>query len=88
MARPIMKRRLLTIEELAEILQRPVNTIKNDRVKNPAALPPSVILPGTRCRRWPEQKVEEWLEYRINNQNPPDNDDVPKPPRGRPRRPV
>lgn len=84
-----MKRRLLTIEELAEILQRPVNTIKNDLVKNPAALPPSVKLPGTRCRRWPEQKVDEWLESLILGQNPPDDTPPsPRPPRGRPRRPV
>lgn len=87
-----MKRKLLTIEELAEILQRPVNTIKNDLVKYPAALPPSVLLPGTRCRRWPEQKVDDWLENLITDQNPPDNDDeppaTPKPPRGRPRRPL
>lgn len=84
-----MKRKLLTIEELAEILQRPVNTIKNDLVKNPTALPPSVKLPGTRCRRWPEQKVEEWLETLITDQNP--SEDMPPPPktsRGRPRRPM
>lgn len=84
-----MKRKLLTIEELAEILQRPVNTIKNDLVKNPAALPPSIKLPGTRCRRWPEQGVDAWLEQLVAGQNPvPVSELPPQPRRGRPRQPI
>lgn len=82
-----MKRKLLTIEELAEILQRPVNTIKNDLVKNPAALPPSIKLPGTRCRRWPEQGVDAWLDRLLSGQNPPPEASPTCPARrGRPRR--
>lgn len=84
-----MSPKLLTIKELAAILQRPLNTLKNDLVKNPAALPPSFKLPGTRCRRWRQPDVDAWVDQLASGQIP-----EPKPPSkapvklGRPRRPV
>lgn len=52
---------LIDIHELAAILQRAPETIRKDIHRNPAAVPPRVILPGVRLLRWRPADVDAWL---------------------------
>lgn len=52
---------LMTLDQLAALLQRPRDSLRNDRSRNPAALPPAIKLPGTRCLRWRRADVSQWL---------------------------
>ena len=58
---------LLTIKDLAEILGRSPDTIKKDLGRNPAAVPPRVVIPGTRMLRWRAVDVERWLAQDAQN---------------------
>jgi len=73
---------LLTISDLAALLKRSEGTIRNDLSRNPAAVPPSVTPPGTRCRRWRRADVLAWLEGLPNDPKP----GAVAPRRGRPRK--
>lgn len=53
--------KLLTLDELAEVLGRSAQTIKKDLRRNPDAVPPRLTLPGTRLLRWHETEVSAWL---------------------------
>ena len=53
--------RLLTLEDLAEMLGRSAQTIKKDLRRNPDAVPPRLQLPGTRLLRWRATDVQAWL---------------------------
>lgn len=53
---------LLTLDDLAALLGRSPDTIKKDMRRNPAAVPPRLILPQTRLLRWRPADVERWLE--------------------------
>lgn len=55
---------LMTLDELAAILKRSQHTIKNDLRRNPDAVPPRMILPGTRLLRWRLVDVHAWLQSR------------------------
>ena len=52
----------MTAEDLAPILQRSVRTIKADVIRRPETLPPSIKIPGSKCRFWLEADVKAWLE--------------------------
>jgi len=52
---------LLNLSELAEILKRSAETIKKDLRRSPEAVPPRVLIPGTRALRWRVADVEEWI---------------------------
>jgi predicted DNA-binding transcriptional regulator AlpA len=52
---------LIDIQELAALLQRSPETIRKDLRRNPAAVPPRVILPGARLLRWRPADVDGWL---------------------------
>jgi hypothetical protein len=52
---------LLTIDELAAFLKRSRQTILNDRVRNPAAVPPSITLPNTKHILFRFEDVSQWL---------------------------
>ena len=52
---------LIDINELAALLQRSPETIRKDLARNPAAVPPRVLLPGTRLLRWRAADVDAWL---------------------------
>lgn len=71
---------LLNIEDVARLLGRAVQTIRNDLVRNPRAVPPLVRLPGTKALRWRAEDVERWTSQHVVS--PPE----PKRPRGRPRK--
>ncbi|MDO8905960.1 AlpA family transcriptional regulator [Hydrogenophaga sp.] len=53
---------LLTLDQLASILGRSPETIRKDLVRNSGAVPPRLVIPGTRLLRWRAVDVERWLE--------------------------
>ncbi|MHB1514921.1 MAG: helix-turn-helix transcriptional regulator [Acidiferrobacteraceae bacterium] len=54
--------KLLTIGDLAELLQVSRRTLYNRRQRAPGSLPPVVCLPGSHMLRWRAADVEHWLE--------------------------
>lgn len=57
----MQKLQLLTLDELAAILERSPETIRKDIRRNPDAVPPRLQLPGTRLLRWRASDVDGWL---------------------------
>ena len=53
---------LINIHTLSQRLCRSVQTIRNDICRNPAAVPPRVVIPGTRLCRWREEDVDVWVK--------------------------
>ena len=53
--------RTMTIDELAPLLKRDVETLRRDLSRRPESLPPRLLIPGTRRLVWLEQDVKEWL---------------------------
>ncbi|WP_442969187.1 helix-turn-helix transcriptional regulator [Pseudomonas sp. Q1-7] len=53
--------KLLTVDDLAEILGRSAGTIKNQHSKTPAKLPPVCRIPGAGRLLWRREDVERWL---------------------------
>lgn len=53
---------LYTLDDLSELLGRSPETIRKDIRRNPAAVPPRLILPHTRMLRWRPDDVAHWLE--------------------------
>lgn len=74
----------LSLEELGKLLRRSPGTILNDRVRNPAAVPKAVRLPGTRHLLWRTADVMAWLDGLVEGQG--DAEPEPKRRRGRPRK--
>jgi predicted DNA-binding transcriptional regulator AlpA len=58
---------LLTLDDLAKVLNRSPQTIRKDIRRNPEAVPPRLVLPGTRLLRWRTCDVEEWLERHVQS---------------------
>lgn len=58
---------LLDLLELAEILGRSPHTIKRDLRRNPDAVPPRLMLPGTKLLRWRDEDVETWLAAHVQS---------------------
>lgn len=58
---PVQNLQLLTLDELAAILERSPETIRKDIRRNPDAVPPRLQLPGTRLLRWRASDVDAWL---------------------------
>ena len=52
---------LININELAALLQRSPETIRKDLARNPAAVPPRLVISGTRLLRWRAADVDAWL---------------------------
>ena len=52
---------VLNLEDLATLLARSPETIRKDLHRNPAAVPPRLIIPGTRLLRWRAQDVHAWM---------------------------
>lgn len=61
--------KLLNLTQLAELLGRSAETVKKDLRRNPAAVPPRVVLPGTRLLRWRASDVEGWLAALVSAGN-------------------
>jgi hypothetical protein len=62
--------KLLTIEQLAELLHRTPSSIRTDRNRNPERLPPSFNLPGSRKVLYKADIVENWLDELAKSQIP------------------
>lgn len=56
---------VLNLEDLATLLARSTETIRKDLHRNPAAVPPRLIIPGTRLLRWRAQDVHAWMAQRV-----------------------
>lgn len=56
---------LLTLGDLARLLGRSAETIRKDVRRKPGAVPPFVVLPGTRQMRWRPSDVQKWLDAGI-----------------------
>jgi hypothetical protein len=58
---------LLTVDQLAECLRKPVASIRSDATRNPQSLPPVCRLPGTKRLLWRVEDVENWLGAHVNS---------------------
>lgn len=74
----------LKLDELASLLGRSRTTILNDRVRNPAAVPPAIKPPGTKVLLWRREDVDEWLAGHLEGKG--EAVERPAPRRGRPRK--
>ena len=52
----------LTIDDLAAVLHKSKKTIYEDIRRNPASIPPRVIIPGSSRLLWRKETVDKWLE--------------------------
>lgn len=52
---------VINLEDLSNLLGRSPETIRKDVHRNPAAVPPRLIIPGTRLLRWRSSDVHAWL---------------------------
>ncbi|NCW85975.1 MAG: hypothetical protein EBV69_07705 [Oxalobacteraceae bacterium] len=52
----------MTIDELAPLLKRDVETLRRDLNRRPESLPPKLMIPGSRRLVWLEQDVKAWLQ--------------------------
>ena len=57
--------RLLDLQELSSLLGRSVETIRKDLRRRPEAVPPRLLLPGTRLLRWRLVDVTDWLALHV-----------------------
>ncbi|PKO27562.1 MAG: hypothetical protein CVU36_19730 [Betaproteobacteria bacterium HGW-Betaproteobacteria-9] len=55
------KLQLLTLAEVAKLLGRRPETVRKDLIRNPGAVPPRLVIPGTRLLRWRTEDIESWL---------------------------
>lgn len=57
--------KLLTVDDLALILDRAPGTIKNQHSKQPYKLPPVCRIPGAGRLLWRPEDVERWLQQHV-----------------------
>ena len=58
-------KKLLSVEDLAALLGRSAETIMSDIRRKPDAVPPRIVVPGTRLLRWRREDVEAWLARHV-----------------------
>lgn len=56
---------VLELGDLAVLMGRSPETIRKDLRRNPAAVPPRLIIAGTRLLRWRAVDVQAWLARRV-----------------------
>lgn len=56
---------VLELRDLANLLGRSPETIRQDIHRNPAAVPPRLVIAGTRLLRWRAVDVQAWLAQRV-----------------------
>lgn len=56
---------LLSLEDLALLLGRSPETIRKDLRRNPGAVPPRLVITGTRLLRWRPVDVDAWLSLHV-----------------------
>lgn len=57
---------VLELKGLAALMGRSPETIRKDLRRNPAAVPPRLVIAGTRLLRWRAVDVQAWLEQRVD----------------------
>jgi hypothetical protein len=58
---------LLTVEQLAVILNKSPSSIRCDASRKPQSLPPICRLPGTNRLLWRVEDVEDWTAQHVQN---------------------
>lgn len=56
---------ILELKDLSTLLARSPETIRKDLRRNPAAVPPRILIAGTRLLRWRTVDVNAWLAQRV-----------------------
>lgn len=56
---------LLTVDQLAEHLQKSAASIRSDATRNPQSLPPICRLPNTKRLLWRVEDVEQWIARHV-----------------------
>ncbi len=56
---------VLDLGDLSNLLGRSPETIRKDLHRNPAAVPPRLVIAGTRLLRWRTVDVHAWLAQRV-----------------------
>lgn len=60
---------VLALRDLASLLGRSPETIRKDLRRNPAAVPPRLLIEGARLLRWRAVDVDVWLAQRVEGLN-------------------
>lgn len=68
---------LLTVDQLAEQLQKSVASIRSDATRNPKSLPPICRLPNTKRLLWRVEDVERWIGQHVADEPFPDAPERP-----------
>lgn len=53
--------KILTLEQVSELMHKELCSLRSDRVRNPDALPPSFKFPGCRRLVFLESEVHSWI---------------------------
>lgn len=56
---------VLDLGDLASLLGRSPETIRKDLHRNPAAVPPRLVIAGTRLLRWRTVDVQAWMDQHV-----------------------
>lgn len=56
---------VLDLKDVANLLGRSPETIRKDLRRKPAAVPPRLVIHGTRLLRWRPVDVQSWLSERV-----------------------
>ena len=56
---------VLELKDVAALLARSPETIRKDIHRNPAAVPPRLLIAGTRLLRWRAEDVHAWLAQHV-----------------------
>jgi hypothetical protein len=62
--------KLFGYSRLAEIIGVHERTLKNWYSRDPARLPPAVIIPGAKGPRWTDDLVDEWIQAHVRRPAP------------------
>jgi hypothetical protein len=79
---------LLTVDQLAEHLQKSVASIRSDATRNPQSLPPICRLPNTKRLLWRAEDVERWIGLHVAAAESPNATELASPEKRRRGRPT
>ena len=79
---------LLTVDQLAEHLQKSVASIRSDATRNPQSLPPICRLPNTKRLLWRAEDVERWIGLHVAGADSPNVTELASPAKRRRGRPI
>ncbi|WJF90207.1 DNA-binding protein [Paraburkholderia bonniea] len=79
---------LLTVDQLAEHLQKSAASIRSDATRNPQSLPPICRLPNTKRLLWRVEDVEQWIARYVAGAEFSNTTEQPQPEKRRRGRPT